>query len=208
MSIRLQQDLQCLQVDQVQPSTGSVSEAEPIELSGLVDAEWQPDWQSKQRQAQQAAAALQTKVAVVRSVLYLTPLLEEEPASTPLVASSLVHEVMSSMTARASVDQQHDIELQTLCLVALLSLAAQRPAVADVMLLEANGNVLPPSSHEVSGHALLSHIAAGLLRTRSLPQVCPCIACNMTTVGLLLQLPAISMLQFLFLSRIQASAAA
>lgn len=160
--------LLCLQASQVQQSQGSWSEGEPIELSGLADV----DWQSKQRQAQQDTAAIQKKIAVARSMLYLTPLLREEPVSMPLVANALVHEVMSSMTARSGADQQHDTELRVLCLVSLLGLAARRPSIVDVMSIEMHSDLTLPNADELSGHALLSHIAAGLLRSQSLPQVC------------------------------------
>lgn len=159
-----------MQSSQVRQSKGSQSEAEPIELSGLLDSEAQLGWQSKDSQGQVATSLQLIKLDVVKSLLYLAPLLREEPVSMPFIANVLVHEAMAGMTV--SSDQPHAAELRNLCLVTLLTLAARLPSIADVMQLEADNTAELPSIQKLAGHALLSHIAAAILRVHHLPQVC------------------------------------
>ena len=159
-----------MQSGQVWQSKGSQSEAEPIELSGLSDSDAQLGWQSKDSQGQVATSLQLIKLDVVKSLLYLAPLLREEPVSMPLIANVLVHEVMAGMTV--SSDQPHAAELRKLCLVTLLTLAARLPSIADVMQLEADNTAELPSIQKLAGHALLTHIAAAILRVHHLPQVC------------------------------------
>lgn len=135
--------------------------------------ERQPDWQKRHTQAQQDAAALQKKVAIVKSLLYLAPLLQEEPVSMPLIANALVHELMSSMTASSgTLDPLHDAEHRRMCLATLLVVDSSRlPSIADVMLLETDTTFELPDINKFPSHALLTHIAASIRRIQSLPQV-------------------------------------